>query len=194
MADGSGEGGERHNEDAGSHGGLQFKSKDGSQDQEHHHTSARPDKAADEADDGSADDGLDEPLLRVCRFHGFSGSHDGLYDEFNAQKQRHEDREAAHGGARDQAGYPAAHNGENENGYHHGNAVFDVQVLVFPVCVCADRACQHITGEGDAHRMVGLHVKKRNEHGTDDSRCAHACEAGTKPGADTCHKADEKGV
>ena len=148
MADSSGQGREGHDEHAGTHSRFQLVAEDAGEDEEHHHAAACADKAADEADEDAADDGLDGPLLCADALHGLFGGHDGPDDELDAQQEGHEHREAAHGGRGEQAGHPAAHHREHQHAHHHDEAVFDVEVLVFMVGVGRDGAGQHIRREG----------------------------------------------
>ena len=53
------------------------------------------------------------------------------------------------------------------------------------------RAGQHIRGKGNAHRHVGVHVQKGDQHGADDRRSAHTGKAGAKAGTHAGKKGDK---
>ena len=193
MGDRAGQGGEGHNEHAGAHGSLELVAQDTGQDEQHHHTAAGTDKAADHPDDHTADDRLEGTLLSRDPLHGFFGGHNGLDDEFNAQQECHKHREAAHGGGRHQACHPAAHHGEQQHAGHHNQAVFDIQVFVFVVGVGRHRTGQHIRGKGNADRHVGVHPQEGDEHRADDSGGAHARKAGAQARAHPGKKGNDDG-
>ena len=59
------------------------------------------------------------------------------------------------------------------------------------VGVSRDRAGQHVRRQGDAHRHIGVHVQKGDEHGGDHRCCAHAGKAGAKAGPHAGKKGDQ---
>ena len=182
VGDCTGEGGESHDEHAGAHSRLELIAQHAGEDEQHHHAAARTDESADEADEHAAHQRLDSPLFGADALHGFLGGHDRAQDKLDAQQEGHEHREAAHGGRGHLAGHPAAHHREGKHAGHHDQAVSDIQVLIFMVGVGGHRTGQHIGGKGNAHRHIGVHVQKGDEHGADDRRRAHAGKAGAKAG------------
>ena len=193
MGDRAGQGGEGHNEHAGAHGSLKLVAQHAGQDEQHHHTAAGTNEAADHPDDHTADDRLEGTLLSRDPLHGFFGGHNGLDDEFNAQQERHKHREAAHGGGRHQACHPAAHHGEQQHAGHHNQAVLDIKVLVFVVGVGRHRTGQHIRGKGNADCHVGVHPQEGDEHRADDRGSAHARKAGAQARAHSGKKGNNDG-
>ena len=186
----AGEGGKGHNEYAGANGGLQFVPQHAGKHQQHHHAAARAHEATDEANDDTADHRLDGTLFGGDTQHGLLGGHNGTDDELDAQQERHDHGEASHGAGGHQAGDVAACHGEQKHGDHHNDAVPDIQVLVFAVGVGGDGAGQHVGGQSDAYRHVGVHAQKCDEHGTDDRRGAHARKAGAEARAHAGEKGD----
>ena len=63
MTGSAGKCGKGHDEYTGANGGFQLVAKNGGEDQKHHHAAAGSHKAADQADDDSAENGLDDPGL-----------------------------------------------------------------------------------------------------------------------------------
>ena len=90
MADRTGEGRERHDENTRSDGGFQLIAQHGGQKQQHHHAAARADEPADKAHARAAEQRLREPLLYADGVHRALGRHHGPHDELDAQQQRHE--------------------------------------------------------------------------------------------------------
>lgn len=135
-----------------------------------------------------------KPLPGTDRIHRLLGGHHRPDEELDAQEEGHKYREAAHGRVGEKAGDPASHQGEQENYSHHHKAVFNVQVFVFVIDISADRAGEHVAGQGDPHRLIGRQIQERDEHGGNDGRSAHTRKAGPQAGADPGHEADEKGV
>ena len=130
-----------------------------------------------------------KPMTMPQTQHCLLGGHNGTDDELDAQQERHDHGEASHGAGGHQAGDVAACHGEQKHGDHHNDAVPDIQVLVFAVGVGGDGAGQHVGGQSDAYRHVGVHAQKCDEHGTDDRRGAHA----RKTGAQSCAHTGEEG-
>ena len=191
MGHRTGQGGKGHDEHAGAHGSFQFVPQHAGEDEQHHHAAARADKAADEADKHAAHHRLHRALLCADPLHGFLGGHDRAQNELDAQQKGHEHREAAHGGGGHLAGHPAAHHRKGKHACHHDQAVFEIQILVFMIGIGRHRAGKHIRGKGNAHRHVGVHVQKGDEHGADDRRRAHTGKAGAKAGTHTGKKGDK---
>lgn len=179
---------EGHDEHAGAYGGLQLIPQHAGQDQQHHHAAAGAHKAADKADHDAADHRLDRPLFGGDLRHGLLGGHDRAHDEFDAQQECHEHGEAAHGRRRQQAGGIAAHHREGQHARHHDKAVLHIQIFVLMIGVGRDGAGQHVGGQGDAHRHIGLDAQKRNQHGADDRGGAHSGKAGAEARAHTREK------
>ena len=189
VRDSTGQRGEGHDEHTGAHGGFQLVAQHAGQDQRHHHAAARTHEAADKADQNAAHNGLNGALLGGNALHGLLGGHNGADDELDAQQEGHEYGEASHGVGGEKAGNIAAHHGEQKHRRHHDKAVAHVQIPVFMIGVGGDGAGQHVGGQSDAYRHVGVHAQKCDEHGTDDRRGAHA----RKAGAEACAHAGEKG-
>ena len=194
MGDSTRQGRERHDEDAGAHGGLELIAQHAGEDEEHHHTAAGPHKAADQADDDTADDGLDRTLFRGDPLHGLFGGHDRLDNELDSQQERHKHREAAHRPRGNKACQPAAHHRESQHAGHHDEAVFHVQILILVVGVSGHRTGQNVRRKGNAHGHVGVHAQKRDEHGADDRRRTHPGKAGAKAGTHAGKKCNQKNI
>ena len=77
--------------------------------EQQHHTAASADEAADKADEHAAQHGLHGFCAGAFVRVGPFGCHHGTHDEFNAQQQRHHNRETAHGAVGHQRGRPASH-------------------------------------------------------------------------------------
>mgnify|MGYP003098002925 CR=1 FL=1 len=164
----SGQSSETHNKHAGTHSCLQLVAKDTGQDQEHHHTAACTDKATDKTDHHAADHGLDSPLFRRNTFHSLFCCHDRADNEFDTKKEGHEYGKASHSLGRNQAGNVASNGGKDQNTYHHDQAVFDIQVLVFVIGVSGNGTCEYVRGQGNTYRHVRIHMQECDQHGTYD--------------------------
>ena len=193
VGNGAGEGGEGHDEHAGAHRGFQLVAKHTGEDEKHHQTAACAHKAADEADHHAAAQRLQAAHQRRKPGPLFLGGGHRQHDEFQAQEQCHEQREATHGLAGHQAGSPAAHHGEHQHGGHHHQPAPDVQIFVFSVGNGGSGAGQHVAGKGDAHRQVGIHVQEGDEHGADHRGGTHAGESGAQARAHPREKAYDQG-
>ena len=62
-------------------------------------------------------------------------------------------------------------------------------IFLFSVGIGADRRGQHVGGQRDPHGIVGRHPQKRDEHGADHRRRAHARKACSNACSRTCDKA-----
>ena len=175
VGHGAGERGEGHDEHAGADCRFQLIAQHAGEDEQQHHTAASADEAADKADEHAAQHGLHGFCAGAFVRVGPFGRHHGTHDEFNAQQQRHHNRETAHGAVGHQRGRPASHHCEHEHRAQHDEPVFDVQIFVFAVGVGGHRRGQHVGRKRDADGLIGGEAQERDEHGGDDSR-------GRKPG------------
>lgn len=189
MGSSTGECGKGHDKNARAHGGLQFITKYTRKDEQHHHAATCADKAADEADNGAADERLYSAFFRMDALHGFFGGHYGLDDEFYAEQEGHKDRKITHRLRGEKACDVAADNSEGKHARHHDKAVFDVEVFVFSIGVGRDCARQYVGRKRDANGHIRVHIKKGNEHGGDHRSGAHT----SKASAEACAHAGEKG-
>ena len=71
-----------------------------------HHTASGANESADKANHRAAQKGLDDLCSLAFIFQGAFFRHDRTYDKFDAQKQRHEDGEVSHSGARQHYSFP----------------------------------------------------------------------------------------
>ena len=92
-----------HDKDAGADGCLQLIAKYGGEDQQHHHSAACTDKAADQSDYDSTENGLDDSGFLVDGHHFFLCCHNRPHNEFDTKQHRHNGREPAHRIAGDKA-------------------------------------------------------------------------------------------
>ncbi len=193
MTGSAGKCGKGHDEYTGANGGFQLVAKNGGEDQKHHHAAAGSHKAADQADDDSAENGLDDPGLFVNGHHSFLGGHDRFYNKFDSKKHGHNSGKAAHGISRNKFGKKAGNEGKNHNRKHHHKPVFNIQVFVFSIFISGDSTGQHITGESDSDGLVRFHAKEGDEHGADDSGGTHSGKTGAKTGTEAGKNADKNG-
>ena len=125
----------RHDENACADCGFQLVPEHAGQNQKHHHTAARADESANKADDYATENGLEKldptPLLLV----ELLGRHNGLENKFNAEYGRHDEREGAHGILRNVRSDITAEYRKDQNRHQHDFAVFEIQIIVFSVCI-----------------------------------------------------------
>ena len=192
MRNGTRKRGKGHDENARTDRSLEVIPKHARQHKEKHHTAARADKSADKADEHTANEGLDKLLLRALLRHRLFRRHNGLQNEFYTEKKRHENGERAHRGRRNKCGNKTADHRENENGSEHDKPVFDIQILIFSVCIRGNGRGEHVGGKRDTDRLVGVKAEERNEHRRDDSRRGKSRKTRSDPCAKPRQKINDK--
>lgn len=140
----AGKRGKSHDKYARADRGFQLIAEHCGEDKQHHHAAACADESADKPDYRSADNGLYRTLFRRDFFHRLFCRHDWADDEFYSEQECHYDREAAHRCRREQAREIAADDCEREDGRHHNESVFYIEVLFLAVCIRRDGAREHI--------------------------------------------------
>ena len=177
-----------HDEHTGSYGSFQLIPQDTCENQQHHHSAARSYKAADKTNHAAADQRLHRPFPGGNALHGLFGGHNRPDNEFHTQQEGHKHGKAAHGSGGNETGNVASHNGKGQHTDHHNQAVSYIQVFVLSIGVGRHRTGQNIGGKGDAYRHIGLHVKKCNQHGTDDRGGTESGKAGAQARAHSREK------
>lgn len=140
----AGERSKGHDKHARADCGFQLIAEHCGENKQHHHAAARTDESADETDYRSADNGLYRTLFRRDFFHRLFRRHDRADDEFYSEQECHYNREAAHRCRWEQAREIAADDCEREDGRHHNESVFYIEVLFLAVCIRRDGAREHI--------------------------------------------------
>ena len=177
MADGACERSGAHNKHACADCRFKLVTKHGGEHQEHHHSAAGTDKAANEADRRAACNGANRLLL--CR-----GGKQALFRlryrlnyEFNAEQKGHKNGKITHCCFGHNTCNIAARHREAKHGNHHYDSVFYIKIFIFSISYCRGGTGKNIAGKSNAHCKIRIHVKKSYQQRGYNRSCAHSGKA-----------------
>ena len=189
MADTAGQCRKRHNKHTGTNCQMHRIAKERRQNKQKHHSAARSDKSADKADKYTADDCLDASAFRRDRFVLRFRFIDRLQKEAQADENQCDLHGTAHCPLGQKTGGKASDHRYNEDTHKQRQAVFDIQISAFLICICTDKACQNITDQSDANRIVCRNPQEGCKHRSYYRGSTHTRKPRSNTGTGTCDKA-----